>query len=131
MTPREAIFTSMVRDGLRRAYRAVERVERERGIWIDVWLEEGNGQLSPDGDPPEVMFFYQGNDVCDVTLPIDSSFGKFYEFVERMVVKDDAFGSGCRTDADLETIAYDATQRDEALVIRAEVERMAEPGRAS
>jgi hypothetical protein len=92
MTPREALFVAFIRDGMRRAYRAAERVELERGTWVSVMLADNRGQLDradPD-DLPEVQFLFQSGDYFgDTKLPVEASFGQMLEAVDRMVGDDE------------------------------------------
>jgi hypothetical protein len=62
MTPRQAIFVSIVRDGLRRAHRAADEAERVHGPCIEIALTSDRDPID-HADPdclPEVVFLAYG-----------------------------------------------------------------------
>jgi hypothetical protein len=92
VTPTQAIFVNLVSDGMRRAYRAAELVERKHKTYVEVMLADRQGQLDaadPD-DLPEVRFMWHGEihgryEAFEDTLSIGATFGQMAGAVEVIV----------------------------------------------
>jgi hypothetical protein len=100
MTPRERIMAQLVIDGMRRFYRAVERVEKKVGITIDVypreeelWGESGD-KLKREHDEPYVQVL--GWELNSLAVPLDSSYGKMVEALEKFAREDKAIAEAYR-----------------------------------
>jgi hypothetical protein len=89
MTPRQAIFVRLVHDGMRRAYRAAEVVERTHGILVATMLTDHEGEIdrANPAELPEVRFVCCERDDGDgIAVSIGASFAEMFDALEERFV---------------------------------------------